>query len=283
MKALPLFFITAHITASQRNHSSGVSDPAEEKQARRTYVRLRAHPAWRVQRTRSRRQRLRKNSPSDETSPVEPTLDVNYNKIMLASTMNTHTHRAARSVLLVTALLLSSCNFKYDTVLFTAVDKKPVTKTPAAKTPVPKVEIDTNIAVPNLLGGSVKSKKPYNIRAYYIDDTFTFVAADITTVTVTYADGTQAPKVAALKMPMHFPAQPYESYNSTSEGVVKTTERIIKAEFPRVITRDEPFTLLIKGQFTQKNGTTIPFTIMEKYDISRDKRTEKWADFMGGI
>jgi hypothetical protein len=202
---------------------------------------------------------------------------------MLTSTMNTHTHRAARSVLLVTTLLLSSCNFKYDTVLFTAVDKKPVTKTPAAKTPVPKVEIDTNITVPNLLGGSVKSKKPYHIRAYYIDDTFTFVAAEITTVTVTYADGTQAPKVAALKMPMHFPAQPYESYNSTSEGVVKTTERIIKAEFPRVITRDEPFTLLIKGQFTQKNGTTIPFTIMEKYDISRDKRTEKWADFMGGI
>ena len=198
---------------------------------------------------------------------------------MIIDTMNTHTHRAAPSVLLVTTLLLSSCNFKYDTVLFTAVDKKPVAKTPAAKTPVPKVEIDTNITVPNLLGGSVKSKKPYNIRAYYIDDTFTFVAADLTTVTVTYADGTQEPKVAALKMPMHFPAQPYESYNSTSEGVVKTTERIMKAEFPRVITRDEPFTLLIKGQFTQKNGTTIPFTIRGTKE-PRNGRIS-WAGFKG--
>jgi len=39
----------------------------------------------------------------------------------------------------------------------------PVGKTPAAKTPVPKIEIDTNISVGTLLGGSVKSRKPYDI------------------------------------------------------------------------------------------------------------------------
>jgi hypothetical protein len=189
--------------------------------------------------------------------------------------MKTHPSLAAPSLLLATTLLVSSCNFKYDTVSFGAVGKMP-----AAKTPVPKVEIETNMSVGSLMGGSVKSKKPYQLDVYYMDDASMFASIDLTTVTVTYADGTTDPRVAALKLPMHIQARLYESYNSTSEGVVKNTGRIIQARLPGVISRDESFTLLIKGRFTKPDGTTIPFTISEKYDISRDKRTEKWAEFM---
>lgn len=192
--------------------------------------------------------------------------------------MSTNTQLALRSILLAATLLLPACNYKYDTVSFGAVGK-----TPAATTPVPKIEINSNMSVGGLLGGSVKSKKPYDIRAYYLDDTFTFAAADFTTVTVTYADGTNDSGAAALKLPMRFQNRVYESYNSMAGGaVVKTTRRIIQAEFPGTINRDEPFTLLIKGRFTKDNGTTIPFTIRQQYDISRDKGTESWVDFVSG-
>ena len=192
--------------------------------------------------------------------------------------MNTHTIPAASSILLATTLLVSSCNYQYDTVSFGAVGKMP-----AATTPVPKIEIDTNMSVSTLMGGSVKSKKPYDIQASYLDDTFTFAAADFTTVTVTYADGTIDPGATALKLPMRFQNRVYESHNSMAGGaVVVTKSRIIQAEFPGTITRDEPFTLLIEGKFTKEDGTIIPFTIKEKYDISRDKRTESWVDFVSG-
>lgn len=181
-------------------------------------------------------------------------------------------------MLVATTVLVSSCNYKHDTVSFGAVGKMP-----AAKTPVPKIEIDTNMTVGTLLGGSVTSKKPYDIRAYYMDDTFTFAAADFTTVTVTYADGTVDPGAAALKLPMRFQQTVHESHNSMDGGVVVVTKsRIIRAEFPGTINRDEPFTLLIEGKFTKEDGTIIPFTIKQKYDISWDKRTESWVDFVSG-
>jgi hypothetical protein len=192
--------------------------------------------------------------------------------------MNLRTILSAPSILLATTLLMSSCTFWYDTVSFDAAGKMP-----AAKTPVPKIEIDTNISVGTLLGGSVKSNKPYDILAYYMDDTFTFGSAEFTAVTVTYADGTVDPGAAALKLPMRFQHSVHESYNSMDGGVVVVTKsRIIKAEFPGTINRDEPFTLLVKGRFTKEDGTIIPFTVTEKYDISRDQRTESWVDFVSG-
>jgi hypothetical protein len=192
--------------------------------------------------------------------------------------MKTNIHLAAQSILLATILLLPSCSYKHDTVSF-----GPVGKTPAAKTPVPKIEIDTNISVGTLLGGSVKSRKPYDILAHYMDDTFTFASAEFTKVTVTYADGTVDPGAAALKLPMRFQHRVYESHNSMAGGaVVVNKSRIIQAEFPGVITRDEPFTLHIEGKFTKENGTIIPFTFKEKYDIARDERTESWTEFVSG-
>lgn len=191
--------------------------------------------------------------------------------------MNTHKHSALRSILLATALFLPSCNVKYDMVTFKAVGIMP-----AATTPVPKIEIDTNVTA-GMTGGDVKSNKPYDIQAHYMDDTFTFASAEFTTVTVTYADGTVDPGIAALKLPMRFQNRVHESPNSMAGGaVVVTKSRIISAEFPGTISRDEAFTLLIEGKFTKDDGTIIPFTIKEKYDVSRDKRTESWADFVSG-
>lgn len=191
--------------------------------------------------------------------------------------MNTYKHSALRSILLATALFLPSCNVKYDMVTFKGVGIMPSTTTS-----VPKIEIDTNVTG-GTMGGDVKSNKPYDIRAYYMDDTFTFASAEFTKVTVTYADGTVDPGIAALKLPLSVPHKIYETHNSVAGGaVVVTKSRMIDAMFPATISRDEAFTLLIEGKFTKDDGTIIPFTIKEKYDVSRDKRTESWADFVSG-
>jgi hypothetical protein len=194
--------------------------------------------------------------------------------------MKTFPFHGIPSLLLVTVIsfVLPSCVFFHDTVAFNALGKMP-----AVKTPVPKVEIDTNITVASLMGGSVKSRKPYDILVHYMDDTFTYSTMEITALTVTYADGSNDPGAASLKLPMRFPASVHEAYNSMDGGVVVVTKsRILKAAISDTIQRDEPFTLLIKGRFTKEDGTIIPFTIQEKYDMTRDKRTESWSDFVSG-
>jgi hypothetical protein len=198
------------------------------------------------------------------------------NVAKIRHTMKTNTY-AFPSILLATALLLPSCNVNYDMVTFNAVGIMPATRTP-----VPKIEIDTNVTA-GMFGGDVKSHKPYDIQTYYMDNTFTFASAEFTTVTVTYADGTVDPGSAALKLPMRFQNRVHESPNSMAGGVVVVTKsRIIPAEFPRTISRDEPFTLRIEGKFTKDDGSVIPFKIKEKYDISREKGTESWVDFVSG-
>lgn len=192
--------------------------------------------------------------------------------------MNLRTILSAPSVLLGCTLLMPSCTFWHNTVSF-----DPAGKMLAVGTPVPKVEIDTNISVTTLFGGFVKSNKPYGIRAYHMDDTLTFASAEFTKVTVTYADGTVDPGAAALKLPMLSQHTIHEAYNSMGEeGIVVTKSRIIHADFPGAINRDEPFTLQIEGKFTKDNGTNMPFRINQKYGVSRDKRTESWADFVSG-
>jgi hypothetical protein len=199
-----------------------------------------------------------------------------HNEGKIRHTMKTKTY-AFPSILIATALLLPSCDVRYDMVTFKAVGIMP-----AATTPVPKIEIDTNVTA-GMMGGAVKSNKPYDIRTDYLDDTFTFASAEFTAVTVTYADGTNDPGAAALKLPMRFQNRLYESSNSMAGGVVVVKKsRIIQAVLPGTISRDEPFTLLIEGNFTKDNGTVIPFKIKEKYDISWDKRTESWVEFVSG-
>lgn len=179
--------------------------------------------------------------------------------------------------ILLAGLLLPSCNVKYNMATFTAAGIMP-----ASTTPVPKIDIDTNVSA-GMMGGDVKSNKPYDIQAYYMDDTFTFESAEFTKVAVTYADGTVDPGVGALKLPVRVPQRGHERHNSMDGGaVVVTKSRIIHAELPGIITRDEDFTLLIEGRFTKDDGTIIPFRIKERYEISWEKRTETWVDFVSG-
>jgi hypothetical protein len=189
--------------------------------------------------------------------------------------MNTGTYTSF-SILLATCLLLPSCSYRYDRVIFNAVGNMP-----AAKKPVPDIVIDTNVSM-GTMGGLVKSNKPYDIIAlYYMDKAPIVASVEFTKVTVTYADSTVDPGAAALKLPMCFPSFVHEgsSYN-TDGSTVTTKSRRIEAELRGAITRDEPFTLLIEGRFTKDNGTIIPFRYKEKYNISRDKRNESLVDYI---
>ena len=192
--------------------------------------------------------------------------------------MKTRTILGGLALLSVTCFLVPSCSYRYDTVSFGAAGTMSV-----VGTRVPKIEIDTRISVGTLIGGSVKSRKPYSIRAFYMDDTFTFASMEFTAVRVTYDDGTVDPGSAAIKLPMRFGGTLHEAHNSMDGGaVVVTKSRMIRAEFPGAISRDEPFTLLIKGHFTKEDGRIIPFTVNGRYGVSRDSRTESWVDFVSG-
>lgn len=185
--------------------------------------------------------------------------------------------RVIFAIFATATLVLASCNVNYDMVTFVSAGTMP-----AVKTPVPTIAIDTNVSA-GMAGGDVKSSKPYDIQAYYIDDTFTFASAEFTTVSVTYADGSTDAGSTALKLPVKSNSRVYESHNSMAGGVVVANKsRIIQAELTEVISRDEDFTLLIEGKFTKDDGVSIPFKIEEKYKVSRDKRTESWWNFVSG-
>lgn len=185
--------------------------------------------------------------------------------------------KGTQYIVLLCAVFFSSCNVKYDTVTFAASGSMP-----AAKTPIPSIDIDTNVSA-GMMGGAVKSNKPYTIRAHYLDDTFTFARAEFSKVSVTYADGTTDPEIARLHLPSVFNATIYETHNSMAGGaIVVRKSRIIRAEFPKTISRDEAFTLEMEGKFVKDDGSIIPFTIKEKYDISRKTGTQSWADFVSG-
>jgi hypothetical protein len=153
---------------------------------------------------------------------------------------------------------------------------------PASKAPVPTVAIDTNVSA-GMMGGDVKSKKPYDIHAFYTDSTLTIASAEFTKVTVSYADGTVDPGIAALKLSMRIQHRYSEEEQFVTGGTTAITKsRRIQAEFPATVTRDEAFTLLIEGKFTKDDGTIIPFKIEEKYNISHDKSTQSGADYVSG-
>lgn len=184
---------------------------------------------------------------------------------------------AIQSILLAVACLLPSCNAKYDMVSFQAAGIMS-----ASKTPVPTVAIDTNISA-GMMGGDIKSKKPYDIHAFYTDSTLSIASAEFTKVTVTYADGTVDPGIAALKLPKRFQHHYSEDLQFQTDGTSTINKyRRIQAEFAKTVTRDEAFTLQIEGTFTKDNGTIIPFKIKEKYTISHEKGTQSWVDFVSG-
>jgi len=182
------------------------------------------------------------------------------------------------SILLATALLLPSCYYIIDVVTFDSAAVLPGTSKIR-----PEIEIDDNLSF-GLFGGKMRSKKPYDIHASYLDKAFTYASAVFTKVTVTYADGTVDPGIAALKLPLRVAYKPHEYHNSMGDGVIAVHKsRMIFAEFPGTINRDEPFTLQIEGKFTKDNGKVIPFTIKEKYKSKREKGSATWVEFVEAV
>jgi hypothetical protein len=185
---------------------------------------------------------------------------------------------AFSSALLAAVCLLPSCNYHYDVVRF-----NPVGKIPTSKTPVPSIGIDTNMPK-KMFGGSIKSKKPYDIEATYIDSSLTIASAEFTKVTVTYADGTVDPRAFKLKLPVVIQQKYLEELQFHTNG----TQTIVKArniytEFPKTISRDEAFTLEIEGKFTKDDGSIIPFKLKRKYDLTRQSGTATWVEFVSSI
>lgn len=182
--------------------------------------------------------------------------------------------------LVLAGSLATSCmgggDYKFDTVIF-----RPAGKIPPAAGPAPGIHIDTNMQVSGLMGGTVKTSKPYSIGIDYTDVTFTFAEIEFTEVTVTYADGTTDPGAAALKMPLRIQARPYEAVNSVAGGaIVKTRMRVISGNIPGAINRDMAFTLRLEGKLVKDDGSRIPFTIKRAYDVVTDKSTRPWAEVM---
>lgn len=184
------------------------------------------------------------------------------------------------TILLTACFLATSCkhggDYKIDTVTF-----KVSGAVPLAADSAPNVHIDTNVKVSGMWGGTVGSSKPYAIGIDYTDQTFTLAAAEFTKVTVTYADGTNDPGAAALKLPLRVSARPEETVNSAAGGRIVTTKlRIISGKIPGAVTRDMPFTLRLEGKLIKDDGSNIPFAFECKYDVVTERTTKPWEDVM---
>ena len=188
-------------------------------------------------------------------------------------------HSIARSSLLTACLFAAACSggdYTFDTVEFAIVASGA-----SATGPTPNVFIDTNVEVSGLFGGSVKSKRPYDVQLTLTDETFTFARLELTHVSATAADGTNDPGAAALTLPMRIEGRDDETTNSVAGGRVVTSKvRLISGELEGVITRDVAMTLRLKGQFVKDDGTALPFGMEQDFDVVTDTSTKPWADVM---
>ncbi len=195
--------------------------------------------------------------------------------------MNTALRMFGMAALLLGMFVTQSCSpagatYQVDTVRF--VDSNPAAVNPG---PAPMLWINTNTKLKGFWGGSVKSSKPYGIQFDYTDNSFSLTMLEFTSATLTYDDGEREPRVEALDLPLRTPARKYQAINSVNGGgTVTTTVRILSGQMPALITRDEPFTLHLEGQFTRDDGSRIPFTIEKHYDVEIESTTKPAAEVL---
>lgn len=174
--------------------------------------------------------------------------------------------------------LVTSCTYFINTVQFSEAKSKQQSSSFA-----PGVEIDDNMRVPFLIAGPIYSSKPYDLRIYHYDPTFSFAKLEISRLEITYDDGSPEPLLQEIKLPLQFNAKDHESYNSTSEGIVTNKSLQLNASFPRVISRATPLTLHAEGRLIKKNGTKIPFVINKRYEVERFKAIASWVEVAKAI
>jgi hypothetical protein len=166
--------------------------------------------------------------------------------------------------------------YRIDTVSF--VNSNPMKESSG---PAPGIWIDTDLRLSSLVGGTLKSHKPYDIAFDYTDNSYTFKTLEFTGVNLTYDDGQAESKAASLKLPLRIPARKYESVNSVTGGrVVKTTLRLLSGRMSGIITRDEAFTLKMEGRFIKEDGSTIPFAIDQHYGIETENAIRPAAEVL---
>lgn len=138
----------------------------------------------------------------------------------------------------------------------------------------PGIRIDTNTEVCGLWGGTVKSERPYAIGFDFTDNAGDLASLRFTRLEVTYDDGGIEPAGAALGLPMTIGAREIETINSGSGGaIIRSTVRILSGEIGGVITRDEPFRLVIEGRFIRTDGSGAPFTIDQRWEPRFEQTT----------
>lgn len=138
----------------------------------------------------------------------------------------------------------------------------------------PGIHIDTHIKLSGLRGGTVKSRGPYAIAFDYTDNAGDLARLEFTRVEVIYDDGALDPAAAALRLPLVTRARQHESVNSVAGGrVVRKTVRLLSGRIPAAITRDESFRLVLEGRFIRLDGTAVPFTIDQRWEVVVEQTT----------
>lgn len=166
-------------------------------------------------------------------------------------------------------------SYKIDTVTFKASSPKP------AAGPAPGVWVDTNMELSSLSGGTLESKLPYQLAFDYTDNEGSFQSIEFTNLTITYDDGTVEPATAKLKLPLRTAAREYETVNSMSGGrIVQGKVSILSTKIADVVTRAVPFTLEVEGHFTKPDGSKVPFTIDQHFDVEVEDSTKSAAEVL---
>lgn len=148
-----------------------------------------------------------------------------------------------------------------------------------SKSPEPGIFIDTNTKLSGFFGGEVTTSKPYSIAFNYTDSAFTYSTLEFTSIKVTYDSGIVETSTNDLEIPILINARKYECINSVAGGkIVKTNVNIFPGKIPGIITQDEAFNILIKGKFTKKDGTEVPFTLNQHYNVEKVNTTKAWQD-----
>ena len=165
---------------------------------------------------------------------------------------------------------LPSGSYEVDTVRFVPSSPKPSTTGPA-----PGVWIDTNTELSSLSGGTLSSSLPYGVAIDYTDNGLGFKHAEITSIAITYDDGSVDAAIDAVKLPLRITAREYELVNSVAGGgIEKSKASIISAKIPDVITRAEPLTLRMEGRFVKDDESSVSFTIDEHFTVEKETATK---------
>lgn len=149
---------------------------------------------------------------------------------------------------------------------------------------VPSLSIDTNVSEPGLTVRTYRSSSPYDLRVELTDPGQAIESLEITSLTITYSDGSVEPRAAELDLPVTWDARSLESINSNSKGeVVRSTVSVLDGELEGLITRDEDIRVEMRGRLLRKEGEGAAFTVVTAFEAHRDVRTVSSGTFFSDV